>query len=406
MRSGFDMSKVLTYDNPMHFYLMKRTVIMPGPLPKYAITLTAEQAMHLQHLSACSTAPFAAVQRARILLLAHQHPAWRNADIARQVGCAVNTVKRWRQRWQTTDTLQDAPRPGGTRTFTPLQRAQITALACSAPREYGKPWRRWSGEKLAQVAVEQQMVLRISPGTIRTWLRQDKIKPWRYHSWQHSTDPRFVDKAVPVLDLYEHAPALAAQGEAVVCSDEKTSIQARQRVSPTQAAAPGWPVHLADRYKRMGAVQLFCALVVASGVTFARTRGGKKFTDFKAFLLELLQSALCAGLKVVHLILDNGSTHAPKQLGPWIASLDLSLAVKIYWLPTHASWLDQVEIIFSKVQRDVLTPNDFPSTLALEKDLQHYFADLNGHPKPIQWTYTKTKLLAKFGAPQPVQLAA
>jgi hypothetical protein len=156
----------------------------------------------------------------------------------------------------------------------------------------------------------------------------------------------------------------------------------------------------------MGAVQLFCALVVASGVTFARTRAGKKFTDVKAFLLELFQSALCVGLKVVHLILDNGSTHAPKQLGTWIASLELSFAVKIYWLPTHASWLDQVEIIFRKVQRDVLTPNDFPSTLALEKDLQHYFADLNGHPKPIQWTYTKTKLLAKFGAPQPVQLAA
>ena len=293
-----------------------------------------------------------------------------------------------------------------TRPFTPLQRAQITALACSAPREYGKPWRRWSGEKLAQVAVEQQIVTRISPGTIRTWLRQDKIKPWRYHSWQHSTEPQFVAKAAPVLDLYPQAQALAEQGEAVVCSDEKTSIQARQRVSATKAAAPSLPVHVADRYKRMGAVQLFCALVVASGVTFARTRAGKKFTDFKAFLLELLQSALCAGLTVVHLILDNASTHAPQQLGTWIASLDLSFAVKIYWLPTHASWLDQVEIIFSKVQRDVLTPNDFPSTQALEKDLQHYFDDLNSHPKPIQWTYTKTKLMAKFGTPQSAKLAA
>jgi hypothetical protein len=75
-------------------------------------------------------------------------------------------------------------------------------------------------------------------------------------------------------------------------------------------------------------------------------------------------------------------------------------------LPTHASWLDQVEIIFSKVQRDVLTPNDFPSTLALEKQLKAYFDELNRHPKPIQWTYTKTKLLAKFGTSQPVELAA
>src|SRR5438093_1648098 len=103
IRSGFDMSKVLTYDNPTHFCLMRRTVIMPGPLPKYAITLTAAQAMHLQHLSTCYTTPYAEVQRARILLLAHQHPTWRNAEIARRADCCVNTVKRWRPRWQPTD---------------------------------------------------------------------------------------------------------------------------------------------------------------------------------------------------------------------------------------------------------------------------------------------------------------
>jgi len=379
---------------------------MPGPLPKYPIQLTPEQERYLQQLSNSYTAPFAEVQRARILLLAHQYPTRRNAELARQVGCCVQTVKHWRQRWQQTASVQDAPRAGTRRTFTALQRVQISALACSLPRAHGKPWPRWSGEKLAQVAIEQHIVTHIAPGTIRAWLRQDKIKPWRYHSWQRSTDPHFVDRASPVLDLYEHAQALAAQGEAVVCSDEKTSIQARQRVSATQAAAPGYPLHVADRYKRMGAVQLFCALLVASGVTFARTRSGKTFADFKAFLLELFQSARCAGLKVVHLILDNGSTHAPKQLGPWMASLELAFEVRIYWLPTHASWLDQVEIIFSKVQRDVLTPNDFLSTLALEKQLKTYFAELNQHPKPIQWTYTKTKLLAKFGAPQPAELAA
>jgi len=379
---------------------------MPGPLPKYAINLSPEQAAHLQQLSACYTAPFAEVQRARLLLLAHQHPDFSQVQIARQLGCSVDTVKCWRRRWQTTPSLKDAPRTGSPRTFTPLERAQIIALACSSPRESGKAWMCWSGEKLAQVAVEQQLVASISPGTIRTWLRQDKIKPWRYHSWQHSRDPQFVDKAAPVLDLYQRAPELAQQGEAVVCSDEKTSIQARQRLTSTKAAAPGFPLQVADRYKRMGAVQLFCALLVASGLTFARTRASRKFADFKAFLLEFFQSALCAGLKVVHLILDNGPTHAPKQLGAWIASLQLSFEVRIYWLPTYASWLDQVEIIFSKVQREVLTPNDFPSTLALEKNLRNYFEDLNRHPKPIQWTYTKTKLIAKFGVPQPTELAA
>jgi transposase len=379
---------------------------MPGPQPKYAITLTGEQEARLQQLSMCYMASFATVQRAQIILLVHRHPEWQNAALAQRLGCSVNTVKRWRQRWQTTDALADAPRAGTRRTFTSLQRAQVVALACSAPRQHGKAWMRWSGEKLAQVAVEQHLVAGVSPGTIRRWLRADKIKPWRYHSWQHSTDPQFVEKATPVLDLYAQAPGLQAQGELTVCADEKTSIQARQRVTATKAVAPGEVMQVADRYKRMGALQLFCALVVASGLTFTQTRLTKKFADFKAFLGEFFQSTLCAGVKVVHLILDNGPTHAPKQLGTWLASLELSFEVRIYWLPTYASWLDQVEILFSKVQRDLLTPNDFPSLLTLERNLQAYFTELNIHPKPVEWTYTKTKLLAKFGAPPPTQLAA
>ncbi len=400
------MKKGLTYDSLSHFCQIGRTFEMPGPRPKYAIRLTPEQEARLQHLSTCYMAPFATVQRAQIVLLASRHPEWPNATIVQQLNCSVTTVKRWRQRWQTTDSLFDAPRAGTRRTFTSLQRAQVVALACSAPRQYGKPWQRWSGEKLAQVAVEQQIVAGIAPGTIRTWLRADKIKPWRYHSWQHSTDPQFVEKALPVLELYTQAPRLQAQDELSVCVDEKTSIQARQRVTPTKTAAPGEVMQVADRYKRMGALQLFCALVVASGLTFAQSRLTKKFADFKAFLGDFFQSTLCAGVKVVHLILDNGPTHAPKQLGIWLASLELAFEVRLYWLPKYASWLDQVEIIFSKVQRDVLTPSDFASTLALERTLHAYFEEINQHPKPIQWTYTKTKLLAKFGAPPPAQLAA
>ncbi len=183
---------------------------MPGPRPKYAITLTPEQEVRLEHIRTCYMAPFATVQRARLLLFAFRYPEWANAAIARRLHCRVTTVKRWRQRWQCTDSLRDAPRAGTRRTFTPVQRAQIVALACSAPRQYGKPWQRWSGEKLAQVAVEQQIVERIAPGTMRSWLWADKIKPWRYHSWQHSTDPQFVEKALPVLDLYAQASLLQA----------------------------------------------------------------------------------------------------------------------------------------------------------------------------------------------------
>ena len=251
---------------------------------------------------------------ARLLLLAHQHPTWRNAEIARRVGCCVQTVKHWRQRWQQTESVRDVLRAGTRRTARCSSEPRLPR-ACSSPRAYGNPGHAGRG-RTAHVAVEQQIVAHIAPGTIRTWLCTDKIKPRRYHSWQRSTDPRFVDKASPVLDLYEHAPELAAQGEAVVCSDEKTSIQARQRVSATQAGGPGWPIHVADRYKRMGAVQLFCALMVASGLTFLPGPAAQNVRRFQSLPAELFQSALCMGLKVVHLILDNGSTHAAKQLGP------------------------------------------------------------------------------------------
>lgn len=379
---------------------------MPGPRPQHAIQLTATQVAALTQLSRSYMAPFAHVERARILLLAHQHPDWSNQRIAQAVGCCRQTVKKWRQRWQGTGTLDHRPRTGAPRDFPAVVRAQIVALACSTPKDHGKVWKRWSGEKLAQVAIEQGTVPAISPSTIRRWLREDQIRPWRYHSWQKSTDPQFVEKAGPVLDLYEQAAVLGQQGEAICCVDEKTSIQARQRVSETTGAIPQYPMQVADRYRRMGAIHLFCALMVATGMTLAQCCTKRCFADFKTFLWTVFTSARCQGLKVIHLILDNGSTHAPKQLAGWIASLHLSFEVRIYWLPKYASGLDQVEIIFSKVQREVLTPNDFPSTTALIRDLMDYFVELNQHPKPIKWTYTKVKLLAKFETTPPDQLAA
>jgi hypothetical protein len=255
----------------------------------------------------------------------------------------------WRQRWQGAATLTDRPRAGAPRDFPAVVRAPMVALACTKPQAHGKVWKRWSGEQLAAVAMEQGIVTSISPSTIRRWLREDQIKPWRYHSWQKSADPQFVEKAGPVLELYEQAQELAQQGEAIGCVDEKTSIQARQRISATKAAMPHSPMQVADRYRRMGAVNLFCALMVATGMTVAQCFLKRCFADFKTFLLAVFANSACQGVKVLHLILDNGSTHAPRQLAEWIESLNLSCDVRIYWLPTYASWLDQVEIIFTHV---------------------------------------------------------
>ena len=364
---------------------------------KYIIKLTQKQKKEFKNLSVSYMSPHAEVQRAKILLIANNNPNKKNLQIAKEVCCSRDMVQTWLRLWQTQKSIQHKPRTGKPRTFPPLVRAQITALACSKPSEHGKVWKRWSGEKLAKVAIEKGIVSSISASSIRRWLKAEKIKPWNYHSWQKVTDPQFVEKASPILDLYENVQLLAKQQEVVCSIDEKTSIQARQRSPVSRAAISGYPVQVEDRYKRMGCWQLFCALFVATGVTFAQCFARKCFSDFKNFLLALFANVHCQGIKTLNLIVDNGPTHAPKQLGNWIASLNLSFQVKIFWTPKHASWLNQVEIIFSKLQRDVLTPCDFSSISHLERDMLTYFDEINLHPKPIKWTYTTEKMVAKFG---------
>jgi transposase len=373
---------------------------MPGPQHKYKINLDEMQVSQFTHISASYTLPYGEVVRAKVILLSYQHPEWESSRIAQQVGCSVPTVKEWRHRWINGDTsLQDRPRSGAPRWFSPIERVQVVALACSKPEDHGQVWQRWSGEKLAQVATQEGIVDGIGASTIREWLRADKIKPWRYHPWEKPSDPDLVKKGAPVLEVYEKASQLANEGEMICSIDEKTSIQARKPIHETKPSIPEHPVHVAARYERKGALNLFCALIVATGAVVAQCFDRKRFCEFQTFLLTLFALACDKGVKVLNLIMDNGTTHAPKQLAKWIASLKLPFEVRIFWLPKYASWLNQVEIIFSKVQRDVLTPNDFPDKMVLEKSLLTYCEQLNLHSKPIKWTYTKDKFLLKFAPP-------
>jgi len=295
------------------------------------------QVAHLTHLSLSYRTPSGEVQRARLLCLAPRHPEWTNTEIAHAVGCCRDTVTGWRRRWCQEPTIHSALRLGAPRRLPPVVRAPVIALACTTPHAHGNVWKRWSGAQLAQVAVEHGLVEAISPTTIRRWRRQDTIKPWRYHRWQKATDPALVANAPPGLDLDAHPPAWAEAGEVVCGVDEKTSIPARQRVSETRAAVPAQPMPGADRYRRMGALPRCGTLMVARGLTCARGRATRGCAAFKACWIELLTSSLGQRLKVLPLLLDHGSTQAPKPLGTWMASLALAVAGRLYWRPTPAS---------------------------------------------------------------------
>lgn len=276
--------------------------------------------------------------------------------------------------------------------FPSAVRAQVTALACTLPQESGRPLSRWSASELAEQVRQQRIVSTISASTIGRWLRQERIKPWQYRSWQKPTDPRFLEKATAVLNLYERAAGLVSQGEIVVCADEKTCMQALTVTGGVQAAHARRPLRVGCRYRRQGIVNLFAALLVHSGQTMARCYERKRFVDFASFLSMLFGSLWCKQIEGLHLILDNGPTHAPKQIESWIQSQRLPFAVRVHWLPINASWLDQVEIVFSPLQRKALTPNHFRNRQELTDRVLRFFEERNQHARPIRWSYTVADL--------------
>jgi transposase len=235
------------------------------------------------------------------------------------------------------------------------------------------------------------------------WLKTERLRPWRYHAWQHIHDPiAFLQRALPVLQAYAQARTLLQEGTWLVSLDEKTSIQAREAEQSPRPARPGKPMLHEARYYRRGARHLFAGLSVADGKVYGTCRRRKCFVDFQAFLQqEILPEAQRRGVHTVTFILDNGTTHAPKQLEGWLGEQERAcegqLHFQVLWLPPNASWLDQIEIWFSVLQRKHLQPNHFLSTNDLEASLNEFIVYYNQTAKPINWTYTVEKLEQKLG---------
>lgn len=194
---------------------------MRGPKPKYAVELTAKEEQELRRLVSSRKAPQGEVLRARLLLAAYDHSEWSNQQIAQAVGCTDRTVRKWQQRWIEQRNIEELPRPGAPRRFSPEVRAQATALACSLPQEEGVPLARWSYAEVARRLVTLQLVDSIAASTVARWLAAEKLKPWRYHTWQQILDPQaFLKRARPILGLYERARTLLEEGIWCLCGRE------------------------------------------------------------------------------------------------------------------------------------------------------------------------------------------
>jgi transposase len=338
------------------------------------------------------TTPYRDKVRAQIVLRAAARHT--NAAIAVEVGVSVDTVRTWRGRFAEHGLagLRDRPRSGRPSRFSAVQRAQVTALACQLPAAVGAPLARWSCPELARQVREQGIAEAISPATVRRWLARDALKPWQFRSWLFPRDPDFAVKAERVLDLYEGRWQGRTLGprEFVISSDEKTSIQARCRCHPSLPPGKARMMRVNHEYTRGGALAYLAAYDVHRARVFGRCAASTGIVPFMALVEQVMTAQPYASAKRVFWIVDNGSSHRGQAAIDRLAAR-FPNAVMVH-TPTHASWLNQVEIYFSVVQRKVVSPNDFTDLAEVEQRLAGFEKRYNATARPFRWTFTRDDL--------------
>jgi len=267
----------------------------------------------------------------------------------------------------------------------------IKALACERVAETGQPISRQSLADLTSRA-QRALAKPISRSTVWRILDHDAIKPWRYEYWIFPRDPQFLEKAEPILDLYAgHWEGKPLENtDFILSADEKTSIQARKRIHPPLESGPGRPQRVESEYERGGALQYLAAWDVRRGYVTGRCEATTGIEPFGRLVAQVLAQEPYRSAKRLFWIVDNGSSHRGEAARNRLRKVDSRII--LVHTPIHASWLNQVEIYFSIIQRKVLTPNDFPDLDAVRMRLALYEDLSNQHPKPFAWKFTRDQL--------------
>jgi transposase len=310
----------------------------------------------LEAVSRRATAPFRLVQRARIVLLAAGGLG--NRAVAARLGTCEDTARKWRRRYCEAGLsgLADAPRPGRPRKFPARVVAEVKALACEPPAGSGKPLTRWTCPELAREAAAAGIVASVSASTVRRWLASDAIKPWQHRSWIFPRDPHFALKGGRVLDLYQREWEGQPLGddEYVLSADEKPGVQARSRVQLPLPPGPRRAMRIESEYIRCGTLAYLAAYDVHRARVFGRYEPSTGIKPFTALVDQVMTAEPYASAERVFWVVDNGASHRN-----WAAAVRLNDAypnAQMVHLPVHASWLNQVEVYFSVIQRKLLTP--------------------------------------------------
>jgi len=360
----------------------------------YVITLSLLDGSVLHARARSSTAAHRDVIRARIVLAAAEGAA--NTEIAAEVGVHVDTVRKWRRRFAMAGLsgLEDRPRSGRRRTFTPVQVAEVKALACTLPAETGQPLSRWSSTDLAAEVITRGIAEMISAATVRRWLAGDAIKPWQHRSWIFPRDPDFATKAARVLDLYARQWRGQPLGpdDYVISADEKSQLQALHRRHRGQPPAPGHTRRVEFEYRRGGTLAYFAAYDVHHARVLGQIAPKTGIEPFEKLVAHVMTTEPYASARRVFWVVDNGSSHNGARS---IERLNTAWpTATLIHLPIHASWLNQVEIYFSILQRKAINPNDFADLDQLSERIIGFQDRYNSTATPFDWTYTRDDLNA------------
>jgi hypothetical protein len=264
-------------------------------------------------------------------------------------------------------------------------------MACELPATHGVPLSRFSRSELHSLVIERG-ISDASASTIWRWLAEDAIKPWQVRSWIFRRDPDFRTKAGRVLDLYARRfeGRLLRLGEFVISADEKSQLQALGRRHLTVPAGPGRPALCEFEYRRGGTLAYLAAWDVHPARLFDRVEEKTGIEPFGRLVEQVMTSEPYGSAKRVFWVVDNGSSHAGRASirrleGKWNN-------LRLIHLPVHASWLNQIELYFSIVQRKAITPNDFGSLEELAERLIAFGRRYREIARPFEWTFTRSDL--------------
>jgi len=316
------------------------------------------------------------VKRAKVILLSAEKVPL--TEIAERTGLTRKICSKWRKRFATMGItgLSDMPGRGRPKVYNAESRVDVLALACTTPVDGST---RWSVRKLAEITGQ-------SKSTVHTILTAGKLKPHKTRYWcGKSPDPEFAEKRAAIVGLYLSPPENAL----VLCVDEKSQLQALDRTQPLLPMRPNAPARLTATYKRNGTTCLLAALAVHQGEIIGNCVDSANSQAFLKFLKKLYRQY--PG-KELHIIVDNLATHKQADVRAWVAS---KKRVHMYFTPTYASWLNQIEIWFNIFTRDVLRGGVWPSKQALVNQIMAYIKNYNQlWAKPFRWTYTGEPLTA------------